>query len=143
MQIALAPYLLALPILGGCATLRGRPVAVRHSSGETVTGVRWTDTLAGVGRLAGPRSRVTIHYTARVLGGAPIDSSYDRGLPEVFALPDAPVLGWADGIPGMRMGGRRRLVVPPERAFGAEGIEGLVPPHATIEFEIELEDVED
>ena len=135
--------MLALLLSPGCALFRGRPVEVVHPTGVTPTGVRWRDVLTGVGKVAAPDSVVTIHYTATLAGGGSIDSSHDRGRPETFPLAAAPVLGWADGIPGMREGGRRWLSVPPHRAFGDEGVEGLIPPGATLEFEIELLEVKD
>jgi len=133
---------LLLLVLPGCALFRGKPLEVEYVETVTESGVRWKDTLTGVGKCAGPKDRVTIHYTAEVHGGESIDSTYDRGLPETFYLTAAPVLGWADGIPGMRVGGRRWIFVPPHRAFGNDGIEGLIPPRASLEFEVELLKVE-
>jgi FKBP-type peptidyl-prolyl cis-trans isomerase FkpA len=127
---------------GGCALFRGTPLEVEHAQGTLPTGVHWRDTLGGLGKKARPSSRVTIHYTAKLENGQPVDSSHDRGRPETFWLTAAPVLGWADGIPGMRQGGKRWLSVPSHRAFGDEGIEGMIPPGATLEFLIELLEVD-
>ncbi len=127
--------------LSSCSVFRGRPIEVVHDDGLTPTGVQWQDTLTGVGRRARTQDRVTVHYTARVSGGAMVDSTHDRGNPETFWLSAAPVLGWTDGIPGMRVGGKRWLTVPPHRAFGDEGVEGLIPSGATLEFLIELLEV--
>ena len=136
-------YALALlPLVTGCVLFVGPPLEVSHEEQVTETGVRYLDTLTGTGPPVKPTDRVTVHYTAKVAGGASVDSTYDRGLPEVFVLESAPVLGWADGIPGMRKNGKRRISVPPHRAFGDEGVEGLVPPGAVLEFEFELIDVE-
>ena len=128
-------------LLCGCCIFEGSPIEVVHDEGLTATGVQWRDTLTGVGREAQLTDEVVIHYTARVEGGDLIDSTHDRGEPETFLLSAAPVLGWADGMPGMRVGGKRWLGVPAERAFGDEGVEGLIPPGATLEFLIELLEV--
>ena len=128
--------------LSGCCIFEATPIEVLYPEGVTATGVHWRDTLTGLGAEARPQDHVVIHYTARVKGGAKIDSSHDRGEPEAFVLDAAPVLGWGDGIPGMRAGGKRWLGVPAARAFGDEGIEGLIPPGATLEFLIELLEVQ-
>ena len=126
---------LALP---GCGILYGRPMTVEHDSGVTPTGVQWEDRLRGLGPEVAADSVVLVHYTARLEDGEEVDSTYDRGLPEKLDLSDPAILGLADGIVGMRAGGRRTLVVPPHRAFGYVGVEGLVPPDATLNFEVEL-----
>lgn len=140
MRGALVTLLAALP---SCSLLRGTPVPVSQAHGVTPGGVVWQDTLRGVGPVATPESRVTIHYVATIPGGRRLDSSHDRGLPETFDLADAPVAGWSEGIRGMRERGARRLIVPPELAYGAEGLEGLVPPDTALEFVVELIAVED
>lgn len=131
-----------LPLLTGCVLFVGPPLEVLHEEQVTETGVRYLDTLTGTGPPVEQTDRVTVHYTARVAGGASVDSTYDRGVPESFVLEAAPLLGWADGIPGMRKNGKRWLSIPPHRAFGDEGVEGLIPPGATLEFEFELIGVE-
>ena len=138
MRIAL----LLLALLSSCAVFNGTPVEVPHAEQVTPTGVRYRDTLTGVGRPARSSDRVTVHYTAKVAGGAKVDSTHDRGTPETFLLEAAPVLGWSDGIPGMCTNGKRWISVPPHRAFGDAGIEGLIPPGVTLEFLIELIKIE-
>lgn len=132
--------LLLLLLAGGsCKTVFvGPQVEVEHVEQVAPTGVRWQDVVTGVGRRVRPSDSVTIHYTARLDSGERIDSTHDRGEPEFFSLQAAPVLGWLDAIPGMRRGGKRRITVPPHRAFGDEGVEGLIPPGATLEFLVEL-----
>ena len=124
--------------LPACGILYGRPMKVEHASGVTSTGVRWRDQLRGLGPPAEPDSVVLIHYTARLKSGEEVDSTHGRGLPETIDLSEPAILGLADGIVGMRAGGRRAIVVPPHRAFGHVGVEGLVPPDAPLRFEIEL-----
>ena len=136
-----ALLLLALAA-GSCQTvLVGPPVEVEHAERVTSTGVRWRDVMPGVGKKARATDSVTIHYTARLESGEKIDSTHDRGQPETFFLRTAPVLGWLDAIPGMQRQGKRWLSVPPHRAFGDEGVDGLIPPGTTIEFTVELVEI--
>lgn len=86
--------------------------------------------------------RLTLHYVARLASGELIDSSWDRGQPVVFELGDGSVPpGVEHGLVGMRQFAKRRLTVPPDLAYGSEGVPGLVPPGATVVFELELLDV--
>lgn len=110
-----------------------------------------TDLVAGIGDEALPGMVVIVHYTgwiydpaAKVLKGRQFDSSRDRGQPFSFHLGAGRVIrGWEQGIPGMRVGGTRRLVIPPELAYGPRGAgNGVIPPNATLLFEVELLAVE-
>ena len=145
MKARLLAALLAAALAGGCHLWgSGRSVELPEPAEQvTATGVRWLDLREGLGREAGPRSRITVHYVARVEDGPAFDSSYDRGTPLSCTLGAGEVIpGWDDGLAGMREGGRRRLVVPPARAYGDEGVAGVIPPRATLVFEIELLKVE-
>ena len=137
----LAAGALVIALLPACGLMRARPVPVQHARGALASGVLWRDTFTGIGAEAGPASLVTLHYTARIHEGPEVDSTYGRGTPETISLADPPVLGLADGVRGMRVGGRRLLVVPPWRAYGERGIPGLVPPGATLDFHVELLEV--
>jgi peptidylprolyl isomerase len=133
-------FLAVLALTPGCSLLgiSPRQVPYEHHEVTTPSGVIVQDILAGTGPAVLPTSEVTLNYVARVQGGGPIDSSYDRGLPISFRMGRAPILGWNEGLLGMRPGGRRHLVVPPYLAYGDDGVEGVVPPRATLEFDIEL-----
>ena len=133
LVLVLVPTLLA-----ACGILRGRPMHVEHARGVMPTGVLWRDTRNGLGPTVAADSVVTIHYTARVHEGPEIDSTYGRGVPETMSLADPVVPGLTEGLAGMRVGGRRLLVIPPDRAFGSTGIPDLVPPYATVDFHVEL-----
>ena len=96
---------------------------------------------------AGPRAKhgdlVTIHYEGRLRDGEVFDSSYDRGTPITFELGAGKVpRGLDEGLVGLRLGGRRKLLVPGELGYGSAGVEGLVPPDATLHFDIELIELE-
>lgn len=110
-----------------------------------------TDVVLGVGDEALPGMVVIVHYTgwlhdpaAPDQRGRKFDSSRDRGQPLSFPLGAGRVIrGWEQGLPGMKIGGTRRLVVPPSLAYGARGAgNGVIPPHATLVFDVELLAVE-
>jgi FKBP-type peptidyl-prolyl cis-trans isomerase FkpA len=136
--LALFGGCMALAGLSSCACLQGTPVEIRYSSGITASGVQWEDTLNGQGRPVGIEDTVTIHYLAQLPDGTPVDSTWERGIPRTFPLVDPPVPGLREGIAGMRPGGKRSMLLPPPRAFGARGIPGRVPPEASIHFTVEL-----
>jgi FKBP-type peptidyl-prolyl cis-trans isomerase len=92
----------------------------------------------GHGASAAPGDLVTIDYTVWLENGDRVDSTLDRGVPLTVALGEAPLRGLNEGVLGMKAGGRRRLTVPPSLAYGEEGVPGLVPPEATLLFEVHL-----
>jgi len=98
-----------------------------------------TDLAPGTGAEAVRHSRVTVHYTGWLADGTKFDSSLDRGEPFSFTLGGGQVIaGWDMGVAGMKVGGKRELVIPPELAYGQKGAGGVIPPGATLKFEIEL-----
>jgi peptidylprolyl isomerase len=109
----------------------------------TASGLRFTDTKAGTGKTAAAGRDVEVHYTGWLyldgLKGKQFDSSRGRG-PFSFPLGAGRVIkGWDEGVAGMKEGGRRTLIIPPELAYGASGAGGgLIPPNATLLFEVEL-----
>jgi FKBP-type peptidyl-prolyl cis-trans isomerase FkpA len=109
----------------------------------TSSGLIIEDLQIGNGQEAtGPGQFVTVHYTGRLEDGTEFDSSRRHG--EAFAFPlgvDYVIRGWDEGVVGMRVGGKRRLTVPPQLAYGEKGAGGMIPPNATLVFEIELLDI--
>jgi FKBP-type peptidyl-prolyl cis-trans isomerase len=95
---------------------------------------------AGVGALATKGKTVSVHYTGTLTNGTKFDSSLDRGQPIEFMLGAGMVIkGWDQGIEGMKVGGKRKLTIPPELAYGARGTPGgPIPPNATLVFDVEL-----
>jgi|SRR5215831_8810274 len=110
----------------------------RKSPARTVGGVLIEDLKVGSGATAASGKLVSAHYTGRFPDGKTFDSSYDTGVPIDFQLGTGKVIkGWDVGIEGMRVGGKRRLTIPPELAYGARG-GGPIPPNATLVFDVEL-----
>ena len=96
----------------------------------------------GTGEEANVGETVVVHYTGWLMDGTKFDSSVDRGTPFSFTLGERRVIpGWEQGVEGMQVGGKRELVIPPNLAYGAQGAGGVIPPNATLKFEIELLDV--
>ena len=98
-----------------------------------------TDIIVGTGEEANVGETVEVHYTGWLLDGDKFDSSVDRGTPFSFTLGEKRVIaGWEQGVAGMKVGGKRELIIPPELGYGARGAGGVIPPNATLKFEIEL-----
>jgi FKBP-type peptidyl-prolyl cis-trans isomerase len=100
--------------------------------------VEMVEQQVGTGTEARPGSRVEVHYTGWLLDGKQFDSSRG-GAPFAFELGAGQVIkGWDQGVAGMRVGGKRSLTIPPELAYGLRGFPGVIPPQATLRFEVEL-----
>ena len=105
---------------------------------DTGTGLRYAELAAGDGAEATSGRSVTVHYTGWLTDGRKFDSSRDRGSPFTFKLGAGQVIkGWDQGVAGMKVGGRRRLEIPPELGYGARGT-GPIPGNATLVFAVEL-----
>jgi len=110
---------------------------------NSASGLQFEDTVTGSGAVATAGQDVTVHYTGWLFNngaqGAKFDSSKDRNDPFVFSLGAGMVIrGWDEGVAGMQVGGKRTLVIPPELGYGARGAGGVIPPNATLKFEVEL-----
>jgi FKBP-type peptidyl-prolyl cis-trans isomerase FkpA len=103
------------------------------------TGLIVEDVVVGQGALASSGQKVKVHYTGWLTDGAKFDSSKDRNDPFVFDLGAGRVIkGWDEGVQGMKVGGKRKLTIPPALGYGARGAGGAIPPNATLVFEVEL-----
>ena len=110
---------------------------------ELPSGLKYTDTNVGTGAEATSGHKVSVHYTGWLYNngvkGAKFDSSLDRGQPFSFGLGAGQVIrGWDEGVAGMKVGGKRTLVIPPELGYGARGAGRDIPPNATLMFDVEL-----
>ena len=109
----------------------------------TPSGLQYEDTTPGTGAEAKHGQDVRVHYTGWLHNGgqqgAKFDSSVDRGDPFSFSLGAGMVIkGWDEGVAGMKVGGKRTLIIPPQLGYGARGAGGVIPPGATLRFDVEL-----
>jgi FKBP-type peptidyl-prolyl cis-trans isomerase FkpA len=105
----------------------------------TPSGLVIEDLEVGDGAEAVAGKQVSVHYTGWLTDGKKFDSSKDRGDPFSFPLGARHVIaGWDEGVQGMKIGGRRKLTIPPQLGYGARGAGGVIPPNATLVFEVEL-----
>ena len=116
--------------------------AVSHAipqPGQSVTELKIEDVKVGTGGEAVAGKTVTVHYTGWLTNGTKFDSSKDSGRPFTFPLGGGRVIkGWDQGVAGMKVGGVRKLTIPPSLGYGASGAGGVIPPNATLVFEVEL-----
>jgi FKBP-type peptidyl-prolyl cis-trans isomerase FkpA len=116
---------------------------------EVITELQITDVVQGEGATANPGQEIVVHYTGWLYDpgqpenkGEKFDSSVDRADPFIFALGAGRVIrGWDEGFAGMQIGGKRILIIPPEMGYGARGAGGVIPPNATLLFEVDLLEV--
>ena len=133
--VAFAPVVLNVAPLEAKTTKAKTPKVV-----TTKSGLKYQDLRVGKGRVAKAGKNVTVHYRGRLANGKIFDESYKRGQPFSFVLGGGQVIkGWDEGVAGMRVGGKRRLIIPARLGYGATGTPGgPIPPNARLTFDVEL-----
>lgn len=137
VRVVAALVVLAL-VAAGAAYLLGPG---RGTGGEvtTASGLRYTDIVEGTGPSPRPGQSAAVHYTGTLENGTQFDTSRDGDPPYAFSIGRGEVIkGWDEGIMTMKVGGRRRLVIPPALAYGAAGRPPTIPPNSTLVFDVEL-----
>ena len=133
----------------GCQAKPTSSTQEKAAMTSSITTLQKNDTVVGTGREAEPGFNVSVHYTGWLYNekaadhkGKKFDSSVDRGQPFKFDLGASQVIqGWDEGFAGMKIGGKRTLIIPSEMGYGARGAGGAIPPNATLIFDVELLDV--
>ena len=131
-------FAMATETIQADASALGGPMTVDKPQ-ITDSGLQYTDLEVGTGAEASASQTVVVHYRGTLEDGSQFDASYDRGQPFSFPLGAGRVIkGWDEGVQGMKVGGKRKLVIPPDLAYGERGAGGVIPPNATLTFEVEL-----
>ena len=145
MRLTLGLALAAALIMGGCAPAPGSssaPAAKGGAMQTTASGLQYEDLVVGTGPSPQPGQTAVVHYTGWLDNGTKFDSSLDRGREFEFPVGQGRVIkGWDEGVATMKVGGKRKLVIPPDLGYGAQGAGGVIPPNARLTFEVELRGV--
>ncbi len=129
------------PILGSENTMAGNEKEKETNMQEVTTpsGLKYIDQVVGTGEVAVAGKTANVHYTGWLENGKKFDSSVDRGQPFSFPLGTGRVIkGWDEGVQGMKVGGKRKLTIPSDLGYGSRGAGGVIPPNATLIFDVEL-----
>src|SRR5882672_6863421 len=143
IHLSVAAATLALVSLTAPSSIAWAADGALGKMSELPSGLKYTDTTVGTGTEAIKGKKVSVHYTGWLYNngakGAKFDSSLDRGQPFAFGLGAGQVIrGWDEGVAGMKVGGKRTLIIPPDLGYGARGAGGVIPPNATLMFDVEL-----
>ncbi len=137
--VALAVGCERAPDSGPAGASGEKATAMEEKTEKTASGLQYTDTKVGTGASPQNGQTAVVHYTGWLTDGKKFDSSKDRGQPFQFVVGRGQVIkGWDEGVMTMKVGGTRTLIIPPELGYGARGAGGVIPPNATLKFDVEL-----
>jgi peptidylprolyl isomerase len=138
--ISVLAVLMAVAVFtAGCEAKPAGEKKVENAEVTTPSGLKYIDIKVGEGAMPQQGQTVIVHYTGTLTDGKKFDSSVDRGQPFTFPLGMGRVIkGWDEGLATMKIGGKRKLTIPPELGYGARGAGGVIPPNATLVFDVEL-----
>lgn len=125
------------------APAAGTPAPAAGQTVTTPSGLKYLDLVVGSGSAPVPGKMVSVHYTGWLENGTKFESSHDTGRPIDFTIGAGQVIpGWDEGVMTMKVGGKRKLTIPPQLGYGAAGAGDKIPPNATLVFEVELMDAQ-
>jgi peptidylprolyl isomerase len=145
-QSAIGTLAIVIALAGAVAAVLPTAAMAEEATVTTPSGLKFTDTKVGAGATPKQGQTCVMHYTGWLYvdgtKGKKFDSSVDRGQPFEFPLGVHRVIaGWDEGVSTMKVGGKRTLIIPPQLGYGARGAGGVIPPNATLIFDVELLDV--
>ena len=139
LKLAIATLSLMFLLASAPAQNPGGPTKVAGKPTKLPDGLEYWDIKEGTGTAAKKGDKVKVHYTGWLTDGKKFDSSLDRNDPFAFTIDARQVIkGWDEGVAGMKVGGKRQLRIPPELGYGSRGAGGVIPPNATLIFDVEL-----
>ena len=139
LKLVIATLSLAFLLASAPAQDSGGPTKVSGKPTKLPDGLEYWDIKEGTGAAAKSGDKVKVHYTGWLTDGKKFDSSVDRNEPFGFTIDGHQVIkGWDEGVAGMKVGGKRQLRIPPELGYGSRGAGGVIPPNATLIFDVEL-----